>query len=324
MLYKLSGSNNLSEGIMEKVSAGNVNYENDFENWLENSPDALLDEYEGNTIFWIGRQTRAAIGDSGKYPDLMGIDSEGNLVIVELKKGSTPREVVAQALEYSTWASALSETKLNEIFLLYQNGKGQGTAIELRDKFHEVFYPDTQEKSSVEFNRKQRIFIIAETVSPIVREVTDHLRDRYGMEIFCMEYTVYKSSQGEYIISTEQIGSSASVKSSTGRWNEPVKVKELVYDTVRKLTIYDEGDETFTPAAVYREIAKEYPDINPTTVRCQLIADCVNHTSRKHYPSGQKDLYYLVSKGNYRKYDPQRDGEWNWKGEPVNIGASEE
>jgi hypothetical protein len=32
---------------------------------------------------------------------LIGIDSAGDLLIVELKKGKTPREVVAQILEYA-------------------------------------------------------------------------------------------------------------------------------------------------------------------------------------------------------------------------------
>ncbi|WP_449866994.1 DUF7669 domain-containing protein [Niallia endozanthoxylica] len=58
---------------------------------------------------------------------------------------------------------------------------------------------------------------------------------------------------------------------------------------------------------------KEYPDINRNIVGCQLIQDCVNHTSRKHYPSDQQDLYYLEGKGKYRLYDSSTDGKWTWE-----------
>lgn len=43
----------------------------------------------------IGRQTSASIEAGTVLPDLLAIDSEGNLVIIELKKAQAPREVVA-------------------------------------------------------------------------------------------------------------------------------------------------------------------------------------------------------------------------------------
>jgi hypothetical protein len=79
------------------------------------------------------------------------------------------------------------------------------------------------------------------------------------------------------------------------------------------------GDKmaTFTSADVYNELIKQYPDINSNTVRCQIIQDCVNHTSRKHYPSGQQDNYYRIDKGLFRLYDSEKDGQWNFKGEQL-------
>lgn len=73
----------------------------------------------------------------------------------------------------------------------------------------------------------------------------------------------------------------------------------------------------FSPAEIYNEAAKEYPDINPVTVRCQIVQDCVNHTSRRHYPSGQRDFYFRIEQGKFRLYDPDADGKWNHKGEAM-------
>lgn len=98
------------------------------------------------------------------------------------------------------------------------------------------------------------------------------------------------------------------------RWSYREKVKDVIKNVVNKLTGGDKT-EIFSPADVYNEVVKDYPDVNPNTVRCQIIQDCVNHTSRKHYPSGQQDLYYRIDKGKFRLYDPETDGKWDFKGE---------
>ena len=66
-----------------------------------------------------------------------------------------------------------------------------------------------------------------------------------------------------------------------------------------------------------KQSKEEHPNIKDNTVRCQLIQDCVNHNSRKHYLSGQKDYYYLEEKGKYRLYHPSNDGKWNKYGEKI-------
>ena len=46
-------------------------------------------------LLLIGRQVPT---DYGKFIDLLAMDREGNLVVIELEKDRTPREVVAQLL----------------------------------------------------------------------------------------------------------------------------------------------------------------------------------------------------------------------------------
>ncbi|PMC34566.1 hypothetical protein CJ195_22395 [Bacillus sp. UMB0899] len=324
-LYKLDTKNgeDLEKGRLEKVIVGKIDYEKDFENWLENSPDILFEEDEGNTIIWIGRQVRATMANANKYPDLMGIDASGNLVIVELKKGKTPREVVAQTLEYSAWASTLSYESLNKIYIEYARSKQEDEPLDLRTKHKEVFFPEGLEDLFVKFNNNQKIYIVAEEISSTIQDVTEYLRNTYGMDIYCLEYTVYKTEQNEYIINTEKIGNSLKLVQlpkqngkNTERWSKSVKVKEVIYKAVLNFTKQD-PKKAFAPVDIYNEIIKEYPDINRSTVGCQLIQDCVNHTSRKHYPSGQQDLYYLESKGRYRLYSASSDGKWTWQGKQI-------
>lgn len=74
----------------------------------------------------------------------------------------------------------------------------------------------------------------------------------------------------------------------------------------------------FVPKDIIKVLLEKYPDINKSTVRCQLIQHCVNHTSRKHYASGQEDFYFWED-GVYRIYDEENDGSWDWQGNPINL-----
>jgi RecB family endonuclease NucS len=47
----------------------------------------------------IGQQARAAFD---KYIDLLAIDASGSVIIIELKRHKTPRDVVAQAIDYAS------------------------------------------------------------------------------------------------------------------------------------------------------------------------------------------------------------------------------
>ena len=314
----------LSTGILEKAKTDSIDFEKDLENWLENSPNVLLDEDEGSVI-WIGRQVSATVGESGFYPDLIGIDAAGDLVMVELKKGKTPREVVAQILEYAVWGSSLDNDDLNKIALNYYRKNDCEFNKSIFELYKEAFFPDAEEEPEVEFNRNQKLFVVAEEISPVIQEVALYLRDKHTVDISCLEYEVLKSKQGEFFISTEKIVGFTEVgkkhktsKTSITRWNAPVKVKDVIREAVMKITSGDKT-ATFSPADVYNELIQEYPDINSNTVRCQIIQDCVNHTSRKHYPSGQQDNYYRIDKGRFRLYDLEKDDQWNYKGERVDV-----
>jgi RecB family endonuclease NucS len=62
-------------------------------------------------LLLIGRQIQT---DYGKFIDMLALDQEGNLVIIELKKNRTPREVVAQTLDYASWVQNLSYERIQK------------------------------------------------------------------------------------------------------------------------------------------------------------------------------------------------------------------
>ncbi|WP_420627462.1 endonuclease NucS domain-containing protein [Candidatus Leptofilum sp.] len=83
--------------------------EQDLENWLEQNPTIITN---GQPLLIISRQPATPF--SG-VPDLIGLDEDGNTVVVELKRGRPPRDVLAQALEYASWLAGLSSDEIERL-----------------------------------------------------------------------------------------------------------------------------------------------------------------------------------------------------------------
>lgn len=66
------------------------------------------------------------------------MDADGQLVIVELKRDRTPREVVAQILDYASWIRQRSPREIDE---LIQRRTTKSLAPAFREKF-EFYLPD--------------------------------------------------------------------------------------------------------------------------------------------------------------------------------------
>ena len=71
----------------------------DFEQRLE---DMLTEDpsMSGTDLLIIGRQVQTS---HGGYIDLLALDADGRTHVLELKRDRTPRDVVAQALDYGSW-----------------------------------------------------------------------------------------------------------------------------------------------------------------------------------------------------------------------------
>ena len=64
----------------------------------------------------IGREVTTTFG--GRV-DVLAIDAAGNLAVIELKRNRTPRDIVAQVLDYGSWVRQLTADKIAEGFIDY-------------------------------------------------------------------------------------------------------------------------------------------------------------------------------------------------------------
>ena len=287
-----------------------VELEQHLEIWIENSPWAVIQD---ELVLWIDRQASAQDEEGTVFPDLLGVDTEGNLVIVEFKRGKTPRSVVAQLLEYAAWADELPPEQIHEIADAYFEKREEFRGKTFTEAFREVFdIPETDELPPL--NRNLRLFVVAEEIQPRVAHVCRFLRRSYKMDVSCIAVSKFQTESGDEIVSTEtKVGDEEIVTpkrrqqrtSQTSRWSGDKPVKQVVWEAVQELTGKNLSFE-FTLKELRKLILGRYSDFNPSTADFQLYSDCVNHPSRHHYPGGS-DRYWRVSRGIYRLYDPEKD-----------------
>ncbi|NBP83501.1 DUF91 domain-containing protein, partial [bacterium] len=87
-------------------------------------------EILGDELMLIGTEVRTP---HGGFIDLLGIDPAGTLIIIELKRDKTPRDVVAQALDYASWVKTL---KMRDVETIYESfRKGRDLAEDFAERF---------------------------------------------------------------------------------------------------------------------------------------------------------------------------------------------
>ena len=139
-----------------------------------------------SNLLVIGRQVPTAYG---KYIDLLAIDVEGHLTVVELKRDKTPRDVVAQALDYAAWIQTLSYESVVDIYSKYDTVKEFEAAFE--DRFG-VIPPEN-------INEEHRMLIVAAELDTSTERIVNYLSANYGVPINVIFFRYFKEGDSEYL-----------------------------------------------------------------------------------------------------------------------------
>lgn len=175
--------------------------------------DLLYEHIEILNESWlvIGRQVRTV---SGKYIDLLCMDHDGDMVVVELKKDLTPREVTAQTIDYASCVAKLSAEDIAKIYL--ETSNQQETLNEAYDKkFHRQLDEET-------VNTKVKMVVVAAQMDDSTERIISYLRDTYSVDINILFFNVFEHS-GERLISRvwfeDDVEETPSITKSQGKWN---------------------------------------------------------------------------------------------------------
>ena len=167
---------------------------------IEDAIDRNIDILDPNWLV-IGRQVYT---DEGKKIDLLCMEPDGDLVVVELKRDMTPREVTAQTIDY---ASSVSKFTLDKIIQVYGNyvEKHPGIPQTLKEAYEKRFNNKFVLEEEDMINSKVKMVIVASQMDSSTERIINYLRDEYGVLINILFFNVYKCN-GEDILGRTWFG----------------------------------------------------------------------------------------------------------------------
>lgn len=90
----------MADGGPVPLKFGSLNLESRLEDMIVADPSLV-----GTELLVIGRQIRT---DFAGIVDVVAVDVDARVHVLELKRDRTPRDAVAQVLDYGSWAKTLS------------------------------------------------------------------------------------------------------------------------------------------------------------------------------------------------------------------------
>ncbi len=220
-----------NDDSLAEIRASKLTLEERIEDWIKRDISVLQPD-----LLVIGEQVKT---DYGKFIDLLCMDSEGGLVIVELKRGMTPREVTAQALDYASWVKELGAQKVNEIASAFlKDGKTLETA------FLAKFDADLPEV----INDHHSMKIVASEIDDSTERIIRYLSEA-GVDINAVQFHIFQSEGGrEFLARTFTVAlDAAEVNTKRGSTTKRTKPSKTIADRVKECANQDEI-EFFQPA----------------------------------------------------------------------------
>jgi hypothetical protein len=173
-----------------------------------------------NEWLLIGQQESTGVG--GRI-DLLAVAPDASLILVELKRDRTPREVVAQALDYAAWVENLTSEQICAIYQRFAC-RHIGLPDTLNEAFRRQFGDDIPED---ELNASHQIVIVAAELDPGSERIINYLNNR-GVPVNALFFQVF-SHAGSQLLSRAwlidpassqiNVAVSASSKGEKEPWN---------------------------------------------------------------------------------------------------------
>ena len=144
-----------------RLSSSTLLNEQQLEEMIVAAPEILSGEW-----MLIGRQEQTGFG--GRI-DLLAIAPDASLVLIELKRNRTPREIVAQAIDYASWVEQLTTDKIAQIYQRFSNGGN------LSEAFKQHFGVELDEET---LNQSHQIILVAAELDDSTERIITYLNDR--------------------------------------------------------------------------------------------------------------------------------------------------
>lgn len=200
---------------LKNITKAKLDLEERMETWLEQDISII-----SNDLLVIGRQVET---DFGGVIDLLCMDYNGDIVIVELKRDKTPREVTAQTLDYASWVNELSNEKITEIADTYFDDRGP-----LEEAFRRRFGTELPEI----LNEHHKMLIVGSEIDSSSERIIKYLSDSYGVAINAVMFQYFRDETGReflarvFLIEPSEVEYKHQTKTTSKR-KPPLSYEEL-------------------------------------------------------------------------------------------------
>lgn len=195
-MYRINKSSNNITKLEEREFKDLGFRERDhLQEWIAKNPDVL-----GEELLIIQKEYNG-FNDTNERLDLLALDKDGNLVIIENKLDDTGKDVVWQALKYTSYCSTLTTEQIIRLFQEYLDtySKGDEDAKELLLEFL-----DREDDEDLLLNSNdQRIVFIANNYRKEVTSTALWLLD-HDIALQCFKAKPYSLGE-ELFLQIEQI-----------------------------------------------------------------------------------------------------------------------
>ena len=160
----------------------------------------------------IGRQVKTS---SGGNIDLLAIAPDASLVVIELKKARTLRDVTSQALDYASWISKLRSNDIAEIYARFKLGHS------LDEAFKQHFGLPLDADA---VNQVHRVIVVASALDDSIGRIIAYFSER-GVKINALFFQVFVHGPDKFLSRAWLIGPHAqitaeeAIEREKGEWN---------------------------------------------------------------------------------------------------------
>ncbi len=194
-MYKLDRNNNqdqLTKLTKTSLTEQGLRERFDLEKWIADSPDVL-----GEDLLVL--QTEYTLPSDLRI-DILALDTDANLVIIELKRDKSGDNIDWQAVKYASYCSNLTVDQLSDLLAKRENIGTDSARLRIKEFIDEELVDE--DLSAV--NQDQRIILLAGEFHPYIISSVLWLRE-YGVDIRCIRFQCFVDDDGTLFINPEVI-----------------------------------------------------------------------------------------------------------------------
>lgn len=193
-MYRISKSTNTVTKLEQRLFKDlKIKERENLQEWIAANPEMLGEE------LLIIQKEFDGFNDTHERLDLLALDKDGGLVIIENKLDDTGRNVVWQALKYTSYCSTLTNNQIIKMYQAYldQHGNGENAKESLLE-----FLERDEEELLLNRNDQRIIFVSNKYRKEVTSTVLWLLN--HDIQIQCFRATPYSMGE-EIFLQVEQI-----------------------------------------------------------------------------------------------------------------------